>query len=54
MRKAWDLAVYLGAAAIVLVLTRPGSQGPGLVNAVGGALSNIGRAFTGQKASGGY
>lgn len=41
-------AVIIFAYAIVLfLLVRPGSQGPGLVNASGGALTNVIKAGTG-------
>ena len=39
--------VLLGYAAVLVVLVRPGSQGPGFVNAVGSAMSNLVSASTG-------
>ena len=43
--------VLLGYAAILLVMVRPKSQGPGFVNAVGSAMSNVISASTGGSAS---
>lgn len=48
MNKIFD---WLGAGMIVaaiLVLTRPGSQGPGLVNSLGSAVSSVFKSVTGQ------
>lgn len=48
MNKLFD---WLGAGMIVagiLVLTRPGSQGPGLVNSLGTAVSSVFRSVSGQ------
>lgn len=42
--------VLLGYAAVLLVLVRPGSQGPGFVSAVGGAMTNLVSASTGGSA----
>lgn len=49
MRRFWDFLVYGIIIGGILVLTRPGSQGPGLVSALGGAVSGFGQAVTGQK-----
>lgn len=49
MRKFWDFAVYGIAVAGILVLTRPKSQGPGLVTAIGGALTGFAQGVSGQK-----
>lgn len=49
MRRMWDFAVYGIAVAGILVLTRPGSQGPSFVTAIGRALSGFGQAVSGQK-----
>ena len=43
--------VLLGYAAVLLVLVRPNSQGPGFVTAVGTAMSNLVSASTGGSAS---
>ena len=43
--------VLLGYSAILLVLVRPNSQGPGFVNAVGSAMSNLVSASTGGSAA---
>ena len=43
--------VLLGYAAVLLVLVRPNSQGPGFVTAVGTAMSNVIGASTGGSAS---
>jgi len=41
----WLVAtVYLAA---IFVLVRPGSQGPGLVTAIGNSISSVTRAATG-------
>ena len=39
--------VLLGYAAILVVLVRPGSQGPSFVTSVGTAMSNLVSASTG-------
>lgn len=51
MRRFWDFAVYGLAVAGVLVLTRPGSQGPGLVTSIGGALTGFAQGVSGQSVS---
>lgn len=51
MRHMFDWIVYGFVVAGILVLTRPGSQGPGLVKAIGGSLVNFAQAVTGQKTS---
>ena len=43
--------VLLGYSAVLLVLVRPGSQGPGFVSAVGSAMSNLVSASTGGSAA---
>ena len=45
-----DFLVYGIIVAGILVLTRPGSQGPKLVGAVGTGATNLVKAETGQKA----
>lgn len=49
MRKMWDFLVYGIVVAGILVLTRPGSQGPSFVSSLGGAIAGFGQAVTGQK-----
>lgn len=49
MRRFWDFLVYGIVIGGILVLTRPGSQGPGLVSSLGGAVAGFGQAVTGQK-----
>ena len=39
--------VLLGYAAVLVVLVRPGSQGPGFVTSVGNAMSALVSASTG-------
>jgi len=39
--------VLLGYAAVLLVLVRPNSQGPGFVTAVANGMSNVIQASTG-------
>jgi len=39
--------VLLGYAAVLLVLVRPNSQGPGFVSAVGNAMTSVVQASTG-------
>jgi hypothetical protein len=43
-----DIVVYSMLVGGLLVMTRPGSQGPGLVTAATGGYSNIVKAATGQ------
>jgi hypothetical protein len=43
-----DIVVYSMLVAGLLVMTRPGSQGPPLVSAFTGGYSNIIKAATGQ------
>jgi hypothetical protein len=46
-----DLIVGSFLVGGILVLTRPGSQGPGFVKALTGGYAQIVQASTGQKAS---
>ena len=39
MSKVFDIGVAIVFVAAILVLTRPGSQGPGLVSALGNAFT---------------
>lgn len=41
MNKLVDLGTYAFIVAGIVALTRPGSQGPGLVSAIGSAFGNI-------------
>jgi hypothetical protein len=43
--------ILLGYAAVLLVLVRPGSQGPGFVTSVGNAMTSVVTASTGGSAS---
>jgi hypothetical protein len=43
--------VLIGYCAILLVLVRPNSQGPGFVDAIGDATKNVIGAATGGSAS---
>lgn len=49
MNKIADIATYSFIVGGILVLTRPGSKGPQLVTALGGAYGGIVQAATGQK-----
>lgn len=49
MRRFWDYAVYGIIVGGILVLTRPGSQGPSLVKGLGGTFIGFAQAVTGQK-----
>ena len=42
---------WAGVTLFLLVLVRPGSQGPGFVSAVGSAMSNLVSASTGGSAA---
>ena len=48
---ATDFVVYSLIVAGVLVMTRPGSQGPALVNALTHGYARIAQAVTGQPAT---
>jgi len=49
MRRFFDYLVYGIIIAGILVLTRPGSQGPGFVKALGGSVTGFAQAVSGQK-----
>lgn len=51
MNKAVDIGTYAFVVGGILVLTRPGSQGPAFLRSFGSAFSNIVQASTGQKVS---
>lgn len=44
-----DLVVYSFIVAGILVMTKPGSQGPALVNATTGGYAKIVQAASGQR-----
>lgn len=48
IRRFWDFLVYGIIVGGILVLTRPGSQGPGFVSAIGGGITGFAQAVTGQ------
>lgn len=52
MNKVADIATYAFLVGGILVLTRPGSQGPKFVTALGGAFSHVVQASTGQRVAG--
>ena len=52
MNKLFDIATYSFIVAGILVLTRPGSQGPKFVTALGSTWAHVVQAATGQKVSG--
>lgn len=47
MGKIGDFLIAIVYLAVVFVLVRPGSQGPGLVTAFGNSTSNLVKAATG-------
>lgn len=49
MNRLVDLGTYAFLVAGILVLTRPGSQGPKFVTALGSSFSGIVKAASGQK-----
>lgn len=49
MNKVFDGLYAAFIIGGILVLTRPGSQGPGFVRALGGSYAGIVQAATGQK-----
>lgn len=51
MKRFWDFLVYGIIVGGILVLTRPGSQGPAFAKALGGTLIGFSQAVTGQKVS---
>ena len=51
MRRFWDFLVYGIIVAGILVLTRPGSQGPGFISSIGGALTGFAQGVSGQNVS---
>lgn len=49
INKFVDVLTYAFVVGGILVLTRPGSKGPQLVNSLTGGFADIVRASTGQK-----
>lgn len=47
MSKAGDAVVLIVFVALAMVLTRPGSQGPGLITSIGNGFSGAINAATG-------
>lgn len=47
MHKFGDFVIAMAYVALVLVLVRPGSQGPALVSAFGDSTSGLVKAATG-------
>lgn len=52
MNRLTDIFTYSFIVAGILVLTRPGSQGPGFVKALGSSYATIVQAASGQKTTG--
>lgn len=52
MNKIADVAAYAFLVGGILVLTRPGSQGPKLVNSLTSGYAHIVQAATGQPVKG--
>ncbi len=48
MNRLTDIFTYSFIVAGILVLTRPGSQGPSFVKALGSSYATIVKASTGQ------
>lgn len=48
----FDIGTYALAVAAILVLTRPGSQGPGLVSAFTSGFTRIVQGSSGQAVTG--
>lgn len=48
MRRFWDFLVYGIIVAGILVLTRPGSQGPSFISAIGTSLTGFAQGVSGQ------
>ena len=52
MNKAADIATYAFLVGGILVLTRPGSQGPKFISGLTSGFAHIVQASTGQKIAG--
>lgn len=48
MNKVFDLGTYAFLVAGILVLTRPGSQGPKFINSLGSSFAHVVQAASGQ------
>lgn len=48
MNKLTDLGTYAFVVAGILVLTRPGSQGPAFVSSIGASFAHVVQAASGQ------
>lgn len=48
MNQVTDILTYAFLVGGILVLTRPGSQGPKFVSALGGAFTGLVQGSTGQ------
>lgn len=53
MNRIFDIATYSFLVAGILVLTRPGSQGPRFVNALGNSFAHVVQAASGQRLTSG-
>lgn len=49
MNKIADIGIYALTIGGILVMTRPGSQGPGLLTAAANGFAHIAQSVTGQK-----
>lgn len=49
MNRITDLVTYAFLVSGILVLTRPGSQGPKFVSALGGSITGLVQGASGQK-----
>jgi uncharacterized membrane protein len=52
MNKLFDIFTYAFLVGGLLVLTRPGSQGPKFISSLTGGYAHIVQAATGQKVQG--
>lgn len=52
MNKTIDVATYAVIVAGILVLTRPGSQGPGLVSSIFSGFTHVLQGASGQAIKG--
>jgi hypothetical protein len=51
MNRIFDVATYAVLVAAIVALTRPGSQGPGLITAIGNSFSKVLQAASGTQPS---
>lgn len=54
MNRIFDVATMIVVVAGIMVMVRPGSQGPHLVNAIGGAFNGALTTATGSGVPGGF